>query len=148
MTLETALKTDRTIALAMPFGVLSFWVVSLALRSAQEPGPILGLDPGVVVNLVLGLMLAALVTALMLRVRAVAEGEVVRREGAHEPARLAGLRSKLIVSWALLEAPALLAGVVHFLSGVEPVLWWVGPVYLIGVALTFPRAEWYGVTRR
>ena len=144
VTREVVFRADRTVASAMALGVLSFWGVSLAMRRGLSEA-FFGLPPSTATNVVLALMLAAVIAAFMLRGRAIEAAEAARREHATELAGLAALRSRLIVAWAILEAPALLAGVVHFTTGAEQVLVWTGPVYMVGFALTFPRPEWYGV---
>lgn len=146
MTPDAAFRADRTIALSLPFGVALFWGLSLALNSAREESSIMGLDVGVATIVVAALALAALIAAFMLRLGAVAAMER-RSGGMSEAADFGAFRTRLVLSWALLEAPALLAGVVHFMWGAERVLLYVGPLYLLGVALTFPRADWYGAGR-
>jgi hypothetical protein len=42
------------------------------------------------------------------------------------------------------EAPAILAGVFFFLSGAVRILFAAAPVFAVGMAVTFPRAEWFG----
>ncbi len=51
--------------------------------------------------------------------------------------------NNLTLKRALLEAPALLSGVFFLLFALMPILWAAVPVYLLGVAVTFPRAEWF-----
>lgn len=53
------------------------------------------------------------------------------------------MQTNLVIAWILLEGPALLSVVFIFLT-MEQALWTAVPLYLAGVILTFPRAEWFG----
>jgi hypothetical protein len=149
MTPELALRTARILALAMPLGVLSLWAVAWYLTSTGSaplsPGSV---DARTAAYAWTGLAVAGLAGALFFRNRAVGAIESARPEDRGTPAVLGQVNSFLIIAWALLEAPGLLAGIIYLLLGLDAVLLYALPIYLVGLALTFPRAEWYGVANR
>ena len=84
--------------------------------------------------------------ALVFRGRAASVAESAGRSGAAlDMEGRSRVTTNVIVAAALLEAPALFAGVMQFVSGHVALIPYAALVYLVGVALTFPRAEWYGV---
>lgn len=106
------------------------------------------LDAGLAFWLWAALALAGFAGALSLRGRALRIAEDASREeggGAEGIApRASEVQANLIIAWALLEGPALAAGVFFILLADTQLLWGALPVYLLGVILTFPRAEWFG----
>lgn len=143
-------RTAAIIAYAMASGVVLFWGVAWFLvESTGGPG-----DPGVLTpELALwiwgGLAVAGFVGALLFARSARSSADEARRRerGIGSPQasdRGAGkAQSRLIIAWALLEGPALLAGVFFLLNGSRTLLAAAAPVYFTGVALTFPRRSWF-----
>ena len=85
--------------------------------------------------------------ALVFRRRAVDAAAAPRSPG-QPPSDAVGstaqVQALLVIAWALLEGPALLAGVLFMLLAFRPLLSAASVVYGIGLAMTFPRAEWFG----
>ena len=142
---RAGLRIARMIGLALPMGVVTFWVIGWVMtdggaRGLAQGGP----DAGVVFWAWAGLALAGFAAALVLRGRAAAIAEDAARAGT-PGARGGEVQATLIIAWALLEAQALLAGVLLLLYGLEQIVLYAAIVYAIGLVLTFPRAEWWGV---
>jgi hypothetical protein len=145
-TTRPSLLTARIIAGSFVLGVVLFWVVVWVVRSA---GGRSGEDVSPAAELQVWIWAAVALTnltgALFFRGRAlqVVEG---RRTGSRPPGVeiLTRVQANLIIAWALVEAPAILAGVFFFLSGAVQILFAAAPVFAVGMALTFPRAEWFG----
>ncbi|HEX6588687.1 MAG TPA: hypothetical protein VF039_06665 [Longimicrobiales bacterium] len=136
------------IFLSLPMGAVLFWVVALATgaegNATGGPGEMEG---DVAFWIWAAVALAGLAGAVFFRARAVAIAERTGREG-RAGAEAGAVQSFLIIAWALLEAGGLLAGVLVFLGADERLLLYAAPVYLIGLALTYPRREWFGVAAR
>ena len=90
--------------------------------------------------------LGGFLAALVFRGRAVDAAAGRRPPGGRSDVvgSAAQVQAQLIIAWALLEGPALLAGVLFMLLASQPLLSAAAVVYGIGVAMTFPRAEWFG----
>ncbi len=89
--------------------------------------------------------LASLAGALALRARVVRMVEGARqREGRVPRDLMVQLHPTRLGAWALLEAPALMAGVFFLLLAARDILYPAAVLYFLGVALTFPRPEWFG----
>jgi hypothetical protein len=135
----------RVIALALPLGVLAFWVIAWVMTDGGARGRAQGgLDPRLAFWAWAALALGGLGAALVLRGRAVAIAEESARAGA-AGARAGEVQTALVMAWALLETQALLAGVLLLAFGLEQIVVYAGIVYGVGLLLTFPRAEWWGV---
>ncbi len=140
---QASLRTARMIAAALPIGVVLFWIVGWVVTK----GGTLGVAPQALAgDLALWIWSAAALLgfagALFFRGRAVQVAEAAAGRPP-SPATAGEVQATLIVAWALLEAPALLSGVFFLLFALTPILWAAVPVYLMGVAITFPRAEWF-----
>jgi len=130
-----AWRSARVIALALPAGVLVFWVIAWFLTNAGERGLSPGLLRGDVATWTWAVVaLAGFLGAFVFRGRALQ---------AADPSRVL---STLIVAWALLEGPALLGGLLFLLLAANGILLGAACVYAMGLVLTFPRAEWFGVS--
>ena len=146
LTPEAALRSARIVLLAMPVGVVLFWAVAFVMtRAGIAPLAPEAFDARTAATIWTGLALAGLGGALFMRNLAVSRSEEARRTGQPEGVRLGALTSQLIIAGALLEAPGLLAGIIYLYLGLDAVLVYAAPIYLLGVALTLPRAEWFGV---
>ena len=147
-----AFATARLIALSMVMGVAMMWLVAWFVTQG-DTGP---RDSGVGISPRLGFLIwAALAVGtfgamMMFRGRALAMVDEARRAGgaAEVAARGGPIQTLLIICFALIEAPALFAGVMLILTGSTTLLLYAAPIYLLGVALTFPRAEWFGEVRQ
>lgn len=129
--MDANLQTSRIIASSLPLGVVAFWAIAWFMTEGGSTGWNPDALPGA---LALGVWAAAAVAgfaAALLFLRRATEGP--------GPAETSGL----IIGWAALEGPALLAGVFFLLLGDVRLLLAAGAVYLVGVVLTFPRAGWF-----
>ncbi len=141
---KAALRMARIIAASLPTGVALFWAVAWVVTKSGSVGvapQALGADPAL--WLWSAVALAGFAGALLFRGRAseIAERAASRPWSAQSAAQV---QTNLLVAWALLEAPALLSGVFFLLLATPRLLWGAVPVYLLGVAVTFPRPEWFG----
>ena len=121
-TTKPSLLTARIIAGSFVLGVVLFWVVVWVVRSAGgRSGE--GVTPTAELQFWIwaAVALTNLAGALFFRGRAlqVVEG---RQTGSGPPGAesLTRVQANLISAWALVEAPAILAGVFFFLSGASP----------------------------
>lgn len=143
---EPGFETARIIAAALAGGVVLFWIVTWVLTGGGQEGiaPEV-LSPQLALWILLGALALGFAAALVFRGRAVALAE---GSGGVDPRSASGsagpVQTNLIISWALLEAPALLSAVFFLLLAENLLLWVAVPVYALGVVLTFPRAEWFG----
>ncbi len=140
---QAALRTARLIAAALPTGVVLFWIVGWVVTKRGTLGvapQALAHDPALWIWSAAAL--AGFVGALFFRGRAVQVAEAAAGRPP-SPATALQVQGNLIIAWALLEAPALLSGVFFILLATTPILWGAVPVYLVGVAVTFPRTEWF-----
>ncbi len=145
-----SLRIARLICGALMLGVVAFWVILFVLN-AGEGGFASGLniDPRVMLAVVIVVALSAFAAALVFRSRALSpDPGASRRDPAAIHPDASRLQSNLIISWALLEGQALIAGVFFLLTGAANLLIISALVFLIGFAVTFPRSEWYERTQR
>lgn len=141
---QVALRTARMIAAAMPAGVVLFWAIGWFLTNGGETGlSPRAFSPGAALYIWAAAALAGVAGSLAFRGRALRaiEGDAARPPS---PATLGQVQGSLVIAWALVEAPALLAGVFFLLVGTKPLLLGAAAVYLLGLVRTFPRAEWFG----
>jgi len=140
------LTTARVVALAMALGAVLLWVVAWFIVGREGSGMARTafLGPRAALELY-GLAAAGgLLGALALRGRAVRAGREARRSGEEGPwAAAARVQGGLLVAWALLEGPGVLAGVFYLLFGYRRIVLLAVPVLAIGFVLTFPRREWF-----
>jgi len=137
--------TARAIAFSLPAGVFAFWAIAWFLTEGGAHGQAEGaLDPELAFWIWGAVAVGGFGAALFLRARAVAIAEEAARAGVRGE-RAGEVQSRLIIAWALLETQALLAGVLLLALGLEQVVLYAAVVYLVGLALTFPRAEWWGI---
>jgi hypothetical protein len=110
--------------------VVAFWGVAWFITRGGAGGTAPdALAPATALAIWAVTALSGFVVALLLRRRA------IETEG--------GVHANLVVAWALLEGPALLAGAFLLVLGDTRLLWAAAPVYLVGFVLTFPRAAWF-----
>jgi hypothetical protein len=126
------LTTARIITASMAMGVIGFWVVGYVVAASREPATAATFSEGSALGIWASLAIAGFFGAMFFRRRAIDSG--------NPPV----VQTNLLIAHALLEGPALLSGVLLLLTGSERVLYAAAPVYLIGLALVFPRAEWFG----
>lgn len=144
---DTALAQARIVVAALIGGVVLFWVVGLVLdtRLDFDPPPGSGMTPRLALIIWAVLAAGTLPIALLFRNRAAGRADAWWRSGAvPTPTELAEVTTNVILAAALLEAPALFAGAMLVVLG-EPVLvLYAAIVFVAGMALVFPRAEWFG----
>lgn len=137
-----ALLTFRIIGASLGVGVTMFAFVSWFLH-LQNGASDVGIDEALMVYAMLGLAFLAAVAAIAFwRARVGPLIESARADA--DPARhLAEVQTHVIIVWAIMEMPALLAEVVYFLSG--NVLAGVLGVAIIWTAIgaTWPKREWF-----
>lgn len=133
--MDTNLQTSRIIASSLPIGVVAFWVVAWFMTDGGSAGWSPDALPGAFALGIWGAAALAGFAAALLFLRRATEGP--------GPAETSGL----IIAWAALEGPALLAGVLFLLLGDVRLLVAAGAVYLVGVVVTFPRAGWFNERR-
>ncbi|HJU86013.1 MAG TPA: hypothetical protein VJ788_01425 [Gemmatimonadota bacterium] len=141
---EQALKTARIVCGALVAAVLLYAMLAWYLRSA---GGVAGVDPGtgdVLKQVFVAVMLIGVLGWMVIWGRArvptpstVARPEVELSRGPR------GVTSRLIASYAFLEAVGLVGATVHLLTGSVGVLVAGVLVVLLGAALSWPREEWY-----
>lgn len=142
---QASVTVARLIAFSILASTLVFWAIVWFI---SEGGAKTGTTATVSQNAVLGiwgvLALAGFAGALFMQRQAVSIGDEARSRG-ETPASKAGIiQARLIVAWALLEGVAVLAGIALWLWGYRmPILVCI-PVLFIGMALSFPRPEWFG----
>lgn len=143
---EPNVQTARIIASSLAGGVALFWVVVWVMTA----GGAQGISPGALPSDLAfwiwgGVAVAGFVGALVFRGRALRLVERARAaRGRPTSAGAGAVQSNLLIAWALLEGPALLSAVFFMLLGAQQILWAAVAVYLLGVIVTFPRAEWFG----
>lgn len=152
-TVEADIGTARRLASALIIGVFLFWGVGWMINSgAGEAAEPAGIPLATAIWMWGPTATAGFIGALFFRGKAMRIVEEARRSGEAAPDAPRKLMGSLIISWAMLEGPALFGGVFFLLLGDIQLLIGAAPVYLAGVALTFPRAEWFeaaeGRTRR
>ena len=147
---------SRIVAAALPTGVVLFWVVGWILTRPEGGLAPEALSPDLALILWAAVAMGGFAAALAFRARALEATRALRRSSSGlsgvsgaatvAPAVARGVQTNLVIAWALLEAPALLSGVLLLLTGATQILLLAVPLYLVGVALTFPRREWFGET--
>lgn len=151
---KAGFTTAAVIASSLAAGVAVFWTVVWFLVDARGgPGDPGALTPALTLWIWGGLAVPGFVGALLLTRKARSVGEEARRRGLGIGSGAGGddggtsgsgrVPTRLILAWALLEGPALLAGVFFLLNGSRTLLAAAAPVYVAGVALTFPRRSWF-----
>jgi len=134
----------RILASALAIGVLVFWVVGWVLTGGGAAGIAPeALPPSVALLVWAAVAVPSFGAALVFRGRALRVAERPAGGGDDAAERAAYVQTNLVIAWSLLESAALLAGVFFLLLGTREILLAAVPVYLIGFAVTFPRADWY-----
>ncbi|MEX2528675.1 MAG: hypothetical protein WEA09_13665 [Gemmatimonadota bacterium] len=128
------LSKARVLAGALMSSPILLWVAGWVLteggtRPMLEPG---SLSPSLAFVIWAAVALPAFAAALALRSRAEA---LAKRPGR--------ALTYLLVAWALLEGSALLSGVFFVLLAIPRFIWTGALVFLLGMAFTFPRADWF-----
>jgi hypothetical protein len=131
-----------------------FWVVGWILTRPEGGLAPEVLSPDLALILWAAVAMGGFAASLAFRGRALEATRALRRSGTSgvsgpatdAPADARGIQTNLVIAWALLEAPALLSGVLLLLTGATQILLLAVPLYLVGVVLTFPRREWFGET--
>lgn len=145
-----AYRQARVVVGALMTGVVLFYAVILgyvAFFGVEPTAP--GISPALALTIWAVVAVGTFPMALLFRNRAAALSDELRRsDRAPEPTELGNVNSNAIVAAALLEGPALLAGAMTFMTGDTRLLVYGGLVFLIGMVVAFPRAEWYGVDER
>ena len=142
-----SLKTARVLAAAMTFGVVALWVAAwLVSKGGRTPiVPEQSLSELTALILWGALAAAGFAGALVMLRGAAALAESERASGQSVAAATsATIQTRLIIAWALLEGPGLLGGIALLCFGMRAVLFTAIVVFLLGMALTAPRAEWFG----
>ncbi len=140
-----SLRTAQLICGALMFGVIAFWAIVFVLNAGEGGfADGLNIDPRVMLAIVIAVALSAFAAALAFRSRALSpDPDASRRDPAAAHPNAARLQTNLIIAWALLEGQALVAGVFFLLTGSANLLIISALVFVIGFAVTFPRAEWF-----
>ena len=141
------LQTARILAAALAAGPVLLWAVAWLLVRAQGGG--LAASAPLTTRAALSVWGVAAVLgfggALLLRSRA--ERRVVEARRSGDVDRIAAacdrVQALLIVAWALLEGPAVLAGALYLMLGDSQLILAAFPVLAFGMLLTFPRPEWF-----
>ncbi len=144
---QVSYRVARVIAAALPMGVLLFWAVSWFLTRGGRTAilPTAPFPAGTAFWIWGATAVAGFAAALFLRGRVMQATEQATRMGGRLTSETIGQNQvQLMIAWALLELPALIAGVFFLLLATRDLLWSAALFYLLGVALTFPRPEWYG----
>jgi hypothetical protein len=148
-TAQQRLRVPRIVAGACAAGVTVVWVVGWILTAGGRAG--LAGSAALPAEFGLGIWaataLAGVAGALFLRSRTVQLRAGARDAGvpALSDESLVRAQAGLIVAAALLEGPALVSGIFFLLIGARLILWAGVAVYLVGLVMTYPRAEWFGV---
>lgn len=145
---EAALRQARLVIGALILGPVLMWLVMwFVTGGGSRPAEPVNEDFTAGFGLTIWTVLAigGFAGALVFRGRAMRTVEESQRAG-HEAvfARAGEVQTWLIIAMALIEGPALFAGVMFFLFGESEFLLYAAPLLLIGAALLFPRAEWFG----
>lgn len=123
-------QITRLIVLVLAGGVLMFWVAAWVLTN----GGAAGFQPDVVPGSL------ALIVWAAVALPGFGGALYFGRRAASEAGQA---QTFTIVAHALLEGPALLGGVFFLLLGTTPVVWVALPVYVLGLALTWPSPDWF-----
>ncbi|HUP89164.1 MAG TPA: hypothetical protein VM100_07440 [Longimicrobiales bacterium] len=126
---QNPFMTARILATAMITGVVMFGVVGFIV---DRPAPThLAVSDTTAVIAYAVIALGALTAAFLIQRSAV------------EQTTQAAVMQRLVIAWALLEFPALLAVVCSLVYGVRTILPGAALIYFAGMFKTFPRAEWF-----
>lgn len=139
-----ALLAFRIIGASMGLGVTLFALVSWFLHFQSAP-TLPAIDRDLAFNVWLGVAVVATAAAIIFWRTRVAP-LIDSPASADERVRQAGeLQTKVVITWALMEAPAMLGVLIYFFYGY--VLAGVLGVAMIwaAVAATWPQPEWFGV---
>jgi hypothetical protein len=138
-----ALLAFRIIGASMGLGVTLFAFVSWFLHLQSSPTPP-AIDLDLAFNVWMVVAVLAIAGALLFwrtRVAPLLDGQATPVE---RTARAGETQTRVVITWALLEAPALLAVVIYFLYD-YPLAGLLGVVLIwVGLALTWPQREWFG----
>lgn len=138
-------RITRVICTALASGVALFWVASWTVTGGGSQ-PLSGGGPPLNVLLLVwgAVAIPAFGAALHFRNRAATPAST-RRALTEENDSGSGVAAQVatIIAHALLEGPALMAGVVFLLFGTGLMAWVSLPVYALGVLLTWPQREWF-----
>lgn len=149
---ERRLQTARVLAVALAAGPVLLWIVAYVVVTARGGG--LAASAPLTTGAALSAWGVAAVLgfggALLLRSRARARARAARRSGDPEEVARASdrVQALLLLAWALLEGPAVLAGAFYLMLGDAQLIVAAVPVLAFGVLLTFPRPEWFPEARR
>lgn len=144
---DRRLMTARVLAVALGAGPVLLWAVGwVVVRSTGG-----GLAPGAGLTSRLAILLWGLAAvigfggSLLLLRRAEATAAAVGRASEERAVRRASERVQalLLVAWALLEGPAVLAGAFYLILGDSTLVAAAASVLALGLALTFPRRAWF-----
>ena len=150
-TAQAALRQARLVIGALVVGPILFWAVTWFLNHGVERGPRpSNLSPSTALLIWTVLAVGTFAGALVFRGRALEIVEAARRSGNREAvfARSPEVQTFLVIAMALIEGQALFAGVMYFLLGEPEFVLYSAPLLLVGTALIFPRAEWFGADGR
>lgn len=145
--MDSNLLSARLIALSMTLGVIFLWVVGWVVTGGGTEGLASGgeLSPGLLFLIWAALAVPGFGAALVFRGRAMAalSGEAGGggTGASGDPTSVA--QTHLIIAWALLEGPALFSGVFYLLTAEGQFVLAGALVFLVGMAISFPRREWY-----
>src|SRR5690554_5287365 len=132
----------RVIYMAMIFGVVLMWIVIFVVLSGMNESESI-LDGTIALLLVIVISLGAFAAALFFRSRAAAAAGTAGSAPNQSQKDVSAVYTNLIVAWALLEGPALMAAVLFMLTNTTAVLLVGAVVFLTGYWMTFPKAEWF-----
>lgn len=135
-----ALLAFRIIGVSLGLGVTFFAGVAWLVLQGRGPAVDPPLDHDLAINVLAGVAVVA-VSASILFWRARVAPAI--RRGA-EAAEAGHIQSAVIISWALVEAPAMLAVAVYFLYG-DLAAGIAGVAMMwIALGLTWPKPDWFG----
>ena len=145
------LLTARILAVALAAGPVLMWIISWFVLRASGGGLASDapLTPGAAMSAWGIAAVLGFGVALLLRSRAQeAAREALGASGVEEAAPAQDrVQVLLVLAWALLEAPAVLAGAFYLMLGDTDLIVAAAPVLAFGVLLTFPRPEWFPTPR-
>ena len=148
---EVALRQARMVSTALILGPLLFYGTVYLLDSGLGGASpdVGGLTPRLAFMLWAVLALGLFPVALFFRNRAAGKADAARRTSTPlTPRELGEVTVNSTIASALMESPALLAGVLSFLLSDTQLIPWAAFVFLVGMGIVFPRADWYGVDVR
>lgn len=139
------LDVTRVLAGSIALGAVVFWIVGWVMTGGGREG----LVPGAVSTdaalwIVVGAFAAGIAGALVFRGRAL--GLIEQASRSDQPLATDGhkaVSTSLMIAWTMIEVPALISGILFLLLAETLILGVAVPAWAVGVALTFPRAEWF-----